>query len=291
VRLWQAHTGAELLAFRDYDYGFSFIAFSPTGKQLVSNGADRIAVWQTEKAVALPERSELVASWPSGVGSGTLANALARRGRWEEAIKAMAHAIALEPTEHLYYHGLAPMLVKIGDLDGYRKLCQREVAAFQTTKDPIVADRMSKSCSILPDSGVSSDVIAAWADLAISATNHSDYLWYLSGKGLADYRRGDFSGAVKWLADHENRMQASAPVWSVLIQVHAVAAMAYSRLNQADAARKALSKAVELQRRRMPKLEKDPGELWLDWIIGHALLNEAIALIGPSAPQTGGESP
>jgi len=203
----------------------------------------------------------------------------------------MAHAIELEPTEHLYYHGLAPMLVKIGDLDGYRKNCQREVAIFQTTKDPIVAHRMSKSCSFLPDSGVSSDVIAAWADLAISATNHPAYLWYESGKGLADYRRGDFSGAVKWLADHESRMQTSAQVSAILLQVHAITAMAYARLNQAYAARKALSKAVELQRKKMPKREKDPGGLWLDWIIGQALLNEAISLIGPSAPQTGGESP
>jgi WD40 repeat protein/serine/threonine protein kinase len=79
VRLWQAHTGAELFA-RKMPFGQSFaVAFSPTGKQLVS-GALRFAVWQTEKTDDLPERSKFVASWkelPVDLGE-TLKGELAR---------------------------------------------------------------------------------------------------------------------------------------------------------------------------------------------------------------------
>jgi hypothetical protein len=202
----------------------------------------------------------------------------------------MEHAIELEPAEHLYYHALAPMLVQVGDLDEYRKHCQREAVAFQATKDPTVACRMSMSCSLVPESGVSSDLIMAWANLAISAANHSDYFWFKVGKGLADYRRGDFSGAVKWMADAENTFGVRDPDWG-LIHVHAVTAMAYARLNQPEAARKALSKATELQQAREPEPEnRRPGLVWLDWI-GQIQLKEATSLIGAPAPQAGGKSP
>src|SRR5204862_4959824 len=65
VRLWHAHTGAELFALWDYTGAMNVsVVFSPTGKQLASGGAiDQIAIWQTEQSDALPERSDLVASW------------------------------------------------------------------------------------------------------------------------------------------------------------------------------------------------------------------------------------
>src|SRR5204862_3461002 len=57
----------------------------------------------------------------SGLASRELVDALARNGLWQDAI----HAIGLEPTPERYDLGLGPLLVQIGDLNGYRKHCQR----------------------------------------------------------------------------------------------------------------------------------------------------------------------
>jgi hypothetical protein len=62
--------------------------------------------------------------------------------------------------------------------------------------------------------------------------------------------------------------------------------MAQWQLSHAEEARVALAKGAEIIAAQMPKLEGgDLGDSWNDWIIAHALLKEAKALIErPSAP-------
>jgi hypothetical protein len=61
-----------------------------------------------------------------------------------------------------------------------------------------------------------------------------------------------------------------------------VLAMAQQQLKQPDEARKAFAKGIEIEETKLPKL--DSGDLgtgwyWRDWIIAHALMSEAKALI------------
>ena len=64
------------------------------------------------------------------------------------------------------------------------------------------------------------------------------------------------------------------------VEAYMVLAMAQYRSEQTDEARIALAKGVEIAEKRLPQLDSgDLGEGWLDWIIAHALMREAKALI------------
>jgi hypothetical protein len=59
-----------------------------------------------------------------------------------------------------------------------------------------------------------------------------------------------------------------------------VLAMAQYRLKQTDEARNTLGKGVEIIDTKLARLESgDLGVGWTDWIIAHALMTEAKALI------------
>ena len=48
-----------------------------------------------------------------------------QQGKWKEAISLYTRAIELEPTNHLSYHKLAPLLVFTADYEGYRRHCRQ----------------------------------------------------------------------------------------------------------------------------------------------------------------------
>ena len=77
------------------------------------------------------------------------------------------------------------------------------------------------------------------------------------------------------------------PKPSSTVETYAVVAMAQCRSKQAAEARATLAKGVEIADSKMPKLESgDIGGDWVDWIIAHALMREAKALIDGSASAT-----
>jgi hypothetical protein len=56
--------------------------------------------------------------------------------------------------------------------------------------------------------------------------------------------------------------------------------MAHYQMQQFDEARSALAKSVDIVDTRLPTVESgDLGEDWWNWIIAHALMDEARALI------------
>ena len=66
------------------------------------------------------------------------------------------------------------------------------------------------------------------------------------------------------------------------VSSYMVLAMAQHQLKQHDEARAAFAKGIEIKEAKLPKL--DSGDLgtewyWRDWIVAHALMNEATALI------------
>ena len=70
------------------------------------------------------------------------------------------------------------------------------------------------------------------------------------------------------------------------VEAYMVLAMAQCPWKRNDEARAALAKGVEIERTKLPKLESgDLGGDWLHWIIAHALMREAQALIEGS-PET-----
>ena len=203
---------------------------------------------------------------------------LARHCRWKEAAADTAKLIELEPADHTLYPGLASLLVAAGGLESYRQHCQLMVARFAATNDPLIAGRMAKSCLILASSGAEPGVVGRWLEVAMTlGTNSSASPWNQWVKGMAEYRLGHFAAAVDWM---QKVLSHAGDNLSRDVEAYMVLAMALSRSKQAAEAGAALAKGVGIAETKLPKLDSgNLGDGWFDWIIAHALMTEAKALI------------
>ena len=206
---------------------------------------------------------------------------MAQQKRWREARADMTLVLKYEQSGGGVYHSLAPLLVAERDLTAYRQLCREMAVRFAETKDAQKADRLAKDCLILPSSGADLDAVAGLAETAVTnGKGQRPYTFFLCTKALADYRQGKFeqvvAGASEILKDPFPYTQAEG---------RAVLAMALFQLGNAEKARTALAEFESVVQKTVPPPEShDLGSDWRDWIIAHALLDEARSLIGgPSA--------
>jgi serine/threonine protein kinase len=206
--------------------------------------------------------------------------ALAQRGKWNDASALAEEVGKSDPTNSLYYHMRAPLLVAKGDVEGYRRLCGEIVIRFRDTTDLNVADRMAKDCLILPSSGADLTAVAALADVAVTrGSNSVSAPFFRCCKALAEFRLGHYEEAASWA-----KLAAQGPLPHSQAQAAAIFAMAEFKLNQLDSARSALAECNKVIEDKLSKPERDPGNDWRDWIIAHALQSEAKRLIdGPPA--------
>jgi hypothetical protein len=175
--------------------------------------------------------------------------------------------------------------VQTSAIDAYREHCRKSLERFATAADPNTAHRIAKDCLILVSSGADLKTVAGMADTSLTVdTNHTGWPAFASTKGLADYREGNFTGAVDWSERVLLRnSQLDNAAW-LQVETYAVLAMARFQLNQVDPARLALGMGQEIADTKLPKLESgDLEEGWLDWIFGHALLREARQVIEEKA--------
>jgi eukaryotic-like serine/threonine-protein kinase len=209
-----------------------------------------------------------------------LGDALARFGRWDEALAAIDKAAELEPANHWYVYHAAPLYLRAGDVAGYRRACRAMLERFQNTQTPEVADRTAKTCLLLPDAVPDFDRVQKLADRAVSGTEkHPYYHWFVFAKGLAEYRAGRFAEAVKWL----NRFGPNADGGHSDASAFAVLAMAQDRLGQKQPAHAALHSAQTIFAAKRP----DPGagrpfdSGWYEWLHCEVFLREAEGLLKP----------
>ena len=207
------------------------------------------------------------------------ATLFARQGRWREAREDAALGVKIRPDYVALCHALAALLVAEKDLETYRRLCPEMVARFAGTTNASTADIVAKDCLILPSSGADLDSVAALAETAVTrGKGQIPYTFYLCSKALADYRQGKFRDAVarttEILKDPFPYTQAEGC---------AVLAMAQFRLAMIEEARASLANLERVVRENLPPSgSRDLGFDWKDWIIAHALRDEAMNLIeGP----------
>src|SRR5678815_5459159 len=142
---------------------------------------------------------------------------------------------------------------------------------------------------MLPSSGADLAIVERLADGALTsaaAENNLYISYHQFTKGLVEYRQGRFVSASGWM-----RKSIDDPFYGSghmrYVSSYMVLAMAQLQLKQHDEARAAFSKGIEIEEAKLPKL--DSGYLgtewyWRDWIIAHALMNEARALIEGQPP-------
>jgi len=170
----------------------------------------------------------------------------------------------------------------------YRLLCREFLDRFSGPKNAADGVMIAKACLFVPASGADLAIVERLAEAALRAEEKDPFLSYRQfTKGLVEYRQGRFGSVSNWM-----RKSIDDPFYGDgqmrYVQSYMVLAMAQHQLKQHDEARKAFAKGIEIKEAKLPKL--DSGDLgtgwyWRDWIIAHALMNEAKALI-ESQPST-----
>ena len=211
-------------------------------------------------------------------GAGAL-----RRGLWEKALE-------LGPTDQLNYYKLIPLLVELGDLDGYRKYCRAMLDQFGETQDPVKAERTARSCLLLPITGADLEAAVKLAAIPVERAEptNKDMTYFEMVKGLAEYRMGHPTNALEWI----DKCLAHGAVWgkqydsSREVVAYSLQAMAHQQLKHISEARESLAQAEDILQNAGPKrLFQMRGTLWVDWATCHIFVREAKALIeGKSAP-------
>jgi serine/threonine protein kinase/Flp pilus assembly protein TadD len=269
----------EALEIRKRRFGAEDPALAETLKSLVA-----VLLDERQSAEAQNLLNEALAPSDSGQPQSARllrarGNFLARTGRWHEAAEDFCKAIEYEPENHEAYHELAPVLVQSGELDQYRRLCDRIRQSFgETLNDPSIADRMAKDCLILPCPGADLTVEARWAEVTVKLCK-SDRArpWSQFCRGLVEYRQGNFSNAVEWL---NPVLKQVGDVEPRDVEAYMVLAMAQKRLNKIDEARAAFSAGNQIRNRSRATFGDGVlPDSWKDWVVAEALTQEAKSLI------------
>jgi serine/threonine protein kinase/Flp pilus assembly protein TadD len=233
------------------------------------------------------EAEQIVNQVPSHPAAASIFNVLgvvhAHREQWSAAITNFTKVVELMPTDHEAYHYLAPLLVQAGDLEAYRRHCERILRQFAGTSNPAVAERMAKDCLFVPPLASDFSAVRRMVDTAVAAgPNHPFWPYFQFVKGLAEYRQGRFDSAAEWL---QKVLGRSGDIYRT-VQAHMTLAMAQYQLKQTEAARVTMAKGLEIAETRFPKAGKAGlDEQWHDWIIAHVLMREAKALIEGASAQ------
>jgi serine/threonine-protein kinase len=208
----------------------------------------------------------------------TLGEIFGRRGDWLGSIRNFSRSVTADPTNHIAYHMLAPLLVQVGDLEGYRKHCERALKQFGQTSHPAIAERIAKDCLMLTPPVASLPTVANMADTAIAAgPTNSAWPYFQFVKGLAEYRLGHFASGAEWL-------KKVVPVEGVparTAQADAVLAMAEFQLGETNSAWAALSEGIKISETKLKHTDRID---WNDQLIAKFLLREAHTLILGTPP-------
>src|SRR5262249_22075855 len=106
---------------------------------------------------------------------------------WAEAVPHIRKAVELAPEDHWTWYNLAPLLLQVGDVEGFRQACRDMLVRFGATEDLMVAERLSKACLLLPAKGTDLERATRLAHKAASNPAHWVLPYAQLAKGLAEY--------------------------------------------------------------------------------------------------------
>ena len=195
-----------------------------------------------------------------------------RRSEWRGAITNFSKVVEFVPSEHMTYHYVAPLLVETGDLQAYYRHREQVLKQFSGTADPAIAERMAKDCLILPPAANEWEGIDKMVETAVAAgPEHRFAAYFQFVKGFAEFRHGRYASAEEWLQKvvnlpgHQYRK----------VQSYMLLAMTQQQLGRVEQARATLREGLEFADARLPKLGRDLGDDWTDWVIAQILMREA----------------
>jgi serine/threonine protein kinase/WD40 repeat protein len=303
VDLIDPQTGRQLARLRALENGWlSLVGFSPDGSQLAASGIWDSCVWDLRRigerlheiqldwdlpsfgpASQMPDpvRVEDASGYDFALNPNAYlqrAESLARQGKWRLAAADMARGAYLSGSDEKQWSALALLRLAADDRAGYQATCRAMLSRFGPHL-PNIAERTAKACLLAPDAVPDYEPVMRLAQFAVTGTeSHQDYKWFALALGMAHYRMGENSDAIKWL-NRSLSPGAENPYRDGLAQ--AFLAMAHHRLGQSDAARQALAIAREMQQKLPPLVAGDQS--WPDVLRLHIVRREAEALLNESS--------
>jgi serine/threonine protein kinase/tetratricopeptide (TPR) repeat protein len=198
----------------------------------------------------------------------------ARRGQWAQAVTNFTKVVELLPSDYMARVYLSPLLLQMGNLEGYEQHRQRILDDFPEPSDPMMAERLAKACLITQPRSNEMPKIMKFVDTAVAAGPKSDIWEYIQfGKGLAELRRGQFATAIQWLESVAVENKSWVPP---SVQAFMALSMAQYGLKQFDEARASFAKGEKIFEKGRDSLNAGGlGDGWHEWIIARLLIAEA----------------
>ena len=163
-----------------------------------------------------------------------------RQGRREEARVAWRRFIDGHAKVHNDWYGYAELCLFLGDVAEYQRGCRELLTRFESSNDPLICERIGRTCLLLPETPEQTKRAAALIDRALAA-DKSQYAaqatpYFLFAKGLAEYRRNNLRSSIAILEGEASRVLGPAP--------RIVRAMALYRRGDHEEGRHALASAI-----------------------------------------------
>jgi tetratricopeptide (TPR) repeat protein len=201
----------------------------------------------------------------------------AQLGRWQQAADDYARALELDPTDAGNWYRSALLRLQLGDRDGYRRACARQLERHANTPDPFTVNIVVWQCVLSPDAGMDLSRVVQLSERTVAGAPNN--FGILNTLGVALYRAGKWQDA----ADRLHAAIKARPGQEGIAEDWVFLAMAHHRLQQPEEARKWLDKTrqwVEKQTKDRPKNETapPPGVPWTTWLETQLFLAEAEAL-------------
>jgi tetratricopeptide (TPR) repeat protein len=183
----------------------------------------------------------------------------------------------------------ASLLAYLKDADAYKEHCRLMLDRYgehrtrQVRQSGQVRMFTAKCCLLLPQAPLELKRIADVVDGAEGPTAGFSSEWFLTAKGLAEYRLGHYQQAIDWSTKGRDENY----VLEEKIENELILAMASFKLGRNDQARAALAKAADQIDKDLPHLgigdinDMDLFNGWgvEGWLTCHILLREANDLI------------
>ena len=203
-------------------------------------------------------------------------NVHARRGQWREALTNWELVVNYAPADYVGYQYLAPLLLQLNDVAGYKACRSQILREFGNTTHPLIAQRMIMASLVLPATDDEMKLIAKMADVVANDDTNSDVYGYnLLAEGFAEYRLGHYRSAVDFL--RKATPMDIGP--NCRTEAYFILAMARYKLNRLDDSRESFAKAVnDLNTKMRPERHLD--DEWNHWITAHILMREATEVMG-----------
>ncbi len=210
----------------------------------------------------------------------------AEMGQWDKALAGYTTAFKGElPKDPNLWLEYACLLVQLGDIEGYHKLCAGLLEAFGHSKNEGELHLLASTCVLAPQARADAGRIVELAkeQLAMARRRGPPYGWgwELHALALPYYRTGEYQKAAELVSEFLKARPEE--LWTVMYWL--LMGMIEHRLGHAEKAQVWLDKADLWIKEETPKMGQPedlsalPRPPWRDWLMLQLLRREAEALI------------